>query len=490
MRFGPGSAILLAMCACTLGCGGGGAGSVAQPSSPPPSITVEITPSAISVLLGESVSFSASVANTSDASVIWSVNGVVGGSTQAGTISADGLYMAPADLPAGGMVQVTATSHADSSKSATAAITVSSDISLALSLANGNVELGATQAVQAMIKSQGKPDPSVRWNLSGASCPNACGSVGTNGNYTAPQILPSAPTVQLTATSVADPSKQAVANLTITSHFTLQLAAPSSVDTSTSASLVASLTPVAGSNPNLALSWSLQGTGCTGNGCGVLTIVTTQSTGGTPIADDATYTAPAVPPQPATVLVTVTPLADPTKAVQANIAILQGSGISIAPPTATLAANHRLTLTASQASSSNAGFNWSVNGFAGGNSAVGQICVTASNPCQPFSGGSATQVDYLAPGAIPSPNPVSVTVSSASNPGLSASTQITVLNHVVVSVLPNNAVLAPLAVQSFAATVLGTSNQNVTWQVQGSGCGTPGACGTITTSGTYTARPP
>lgn len=487
MRFGPGSAILLAMCACTLGCGGGGAGSVAQPSSPPPSITVEITPSAISVLLGESVSFSASVANTSDASVIWSVNGVVGGSTQAGTISADGLYMAPADLPAGGMVQVTATSHADSSKSATAAITVSSDISLALSLANGNVELGATQAVQAMIKSQGKPDPSVRWNLSGASCPNACGSVGTNGNYTAPQILPSAPTVQLTATSVADPSKQAVANLTITSHFTLQLAAPSSVDTSTSASLVASLTPVAGSNPNLALSWSLQGTGCTGNGCGVLTIVTTQSTGGTPIADDATYTAPAVPPQPATVLVTVTPLADPTKAVQANIAILQGSGISIAPPTATLAANHRLTLTASQASSSNAGFNWSVNGFAGGNSAVGQICVTASNPCQPFSGGSATQVDYLAPGAIPSPNPVSVTVSSASNPGLSASTQITVLNHVVVSVLPNNAVLAPLAVQSFAATVLGTSNQNVTWQVQGSGCGTPGACGTITTSGTYTA---
>jgi hypothetical protein len=438
------------------------------------------------LLLGETLPFSATVSNTTDTAVKWSVNGVAGGTAQAGTISADGLYTAPGDLPVG-TVQVTATSHADSTKSATATVTVTSDISVSLSLTAANVELGATQPFQATIKSQGKPDASVRWSLSGPSCPNSCGSVDANGDYSAPQILPSAATAMLTATSVADPSKQASANVTITSHFTLQLTAPSSLQTGAQTAVVATLTPVPGSNPSLALSWAVTGTGCTGTTCGVLTITTTQATGGAPIANTATYTAPAVAPQPATVLITVTPQADPSKAAQASVAILQGSGISIAPATATLAANHRITLTASQTGSSGNSFSWSVNGIAGGNATFGQICVTGSSPCQAFSSGTATQVDYLAPGSIPSPNPVSVTVSSTSNPALFASAQITILNHVVVSVLPNSITLAPLAVQPFTASVLGATNQSVTWQIQGSACGTPGVCGSIDISGNYTA---
>jgi len=477
---------LLATSAWTLGCGGGGAGSVAPPPPPPPSITVNITPNSGSVLLGDTLSFSASVSNTTNTGVTWSVNGVPGGTPQAGTISADGLYTAPADLPAGGTVQVTATSQANSSASASATVTITSDISVSLSLTAANVELGATQSFQATVNSEGKPDPSVRWNLSGPSCPNSCGSVSANGIYTAPQILPSLATAVLTATSVADPTKTSSANITITSHFTLQLAAPSNLQAGAAASLVATLTPVPGSNPSLALSWAVTGTGCSGTACGVLTITTTQATGGTPIAGTATYTAPGVPPQPATVVITVTPQADPSKAVQASITILQGSSISISPPTATLAANNRITLTASQSGSSSS-FNWSVQGVPGGNSTFGQICVTGSSPCQPFTGGTATQVDYLAPGSIPSPNPVSVTVSSAANPALSASAQIIVLNHVVVSVLPNSVTLAPLAVQSFAASVLGSTNQNVTWQVQGTGCATAGSCGTVDAFGNYTA---
>jgi hypothetical protein len=57
----------------------------------------------------------------------------------------------------------------------------------------------------------------------------------------------------------------------------------------------------------------------------------------------------------------------------------------------------------------------------------------------------------------------------------------------VVSVLPNNMTLAPLGLQSFTATVLGTTNQNVIWQIQGSACGTAGSCGTIDASGNYVA---
>ena len=100
---------------------------------------------------------------------------------------------------------------------------------------------------------------------------------------------------------------------------------------------------------------------------------------------------------------------------------------------------------------------------------------------------TAPQVEYLAPGTIPSPNPVSATAVSAADSTKSASAQITVLNHVLVSVQPGSITLSPLAVQGFTASVLGTGNQNVVWQVQGAACSTAGICGTINASGTYTA---
>lgn len=437
--------------------------------------------------MGETLGFTAAVSNSSDITVIWSVNGVTGGSAQAGTISADGVYTAPADLPAGGTVQVTATSHADSTKTATASMAVTSDISVSLSPNLASVELGAKQVFQATVQSQGRPDPAIRWSLSGIACPNSCGTVDTTGSYAAPQILPSSATVNLVATSVADPSKQSTATLTVTSHFTLQLTAPADLTSGGNSTLVAVLTPVAGSNPNTALSWSLSGNGCTGSACGILNVTTTQSAGAVPLQNTAVYTAPATPPQPDTVTVTVTPQADPSKQVRANIAILAGQGIAISPALATVAVNGRLTLTASQAVTSGSSFTWSVNGVPGGNATFGQICVTGSSPCQPFSTGTATQVDYLAPGSIPSPNPFPITLSSASNPSLSSSAEITILNHVVVSLAPSSVTLPPLGVQSFTATVLGTTNQTVLWQIQGTGCGTAGSCGTIDSSGNYTA---
>src|SRR5208282_5887398 len=206
---------------------------------PPPSIQVVVSPNSGTVLLGETLPFTATVSNSTDASVVWSVNGVTGGSPQAGTISADGVYTAPADLPQGGTVQVTATSHADSSKFATASVTISSDIIVTISPGMVNVELGAVQAFRASISSNGKPDPTIRWSLSGSSCPNSCGSVGANGNYTAPQILPGNASVTLTATSVADPSKQNSAGVLITSNFSLQLTAPATVQPGVTAALVA-----------------------------------------------------------------------------------------------------------------------------------------------------------------------------------------------------------------------------------------------------------
>ena len=476
---------LLTAGAGTIGCGGEGA--VTPPPPPPPSITVSVTPPNGSVVLGNQLTFTATVSNATDTSVSWSVNGIAGGNSSVGIMSSTGVYTAPADLPSPATVQITATSHADTTKSASCKVTITSDITLSLTPNPASVELGATQRFQVSVTSSGYPDTTLRWSLSGAACPSACGAVDSSGTFTAPGILPSPGSVTLTAQSVADPSKQISAAVIITSNFSLQLSAPSGVPAGTSATIVATLTPQPNSNPSTALTWTLSGAGCSGSSCGILSVTTTQSTGVGLVTNSATYTAPAATPNPNTVTVTVTPQADPAKKAQATIAIQPGVSVKVSPLTDTLAANHRVTLTVHVNGTSNLTVNWDISGIPGGNATLGQICVAGSNPCQVVASTTASTVDYLAPGNIPSPNPVSATAVSAADSTKSASTQITVINHVLVSVQPANATLAPLAVQGFQASVLGTTNQNVSWQVQGAACATAGACGTVNASGIFTA---
>jgi hypothetical protein len=119
------------------GCSSAGGGIVKAP--PPQEITVTVTPPSGTILLGATLSFTATVLHTSDTSVMWSVNNIPGGAPQVGTISSSGLYSAPARVPQGGTIQVTATSHADSIKSGTAAVSVTSDISVSISPASSNV---------------------------------------------------------------------------------------------------------------------------------------------------------------------------------------------------------------------------------------------------------------------------------------------------------------------------------------------------------------
>jgi hypothetical protein len=55
------------------------------------------------------------------------------------------------------------------------------------------------------------------------------------------------PLPHLTATSAADPSRQSSANITITSNFTLQIAAPANLAPGVTSATVATMTPVPGS---------------------------------------------------------------------------------------------------------------------------------------------------------------------------------------------------------------------------------------------------
>jgi hypothetical protein len=73
---------------------------------------------------------------------------------------------------------------------------------------------------------------------------------------------------------------------------------------------------VPGSNPSTVLSWSLSGSGCNGALCGTLIVVTEQSAGGNATAASGSYAAPVASPTTNVIVVTVTPQADPSKAVQ------------------------------------------------------------------------------------------------------------------------------------------------------------------------------
>jgi hypothetical protein len=482
--------VLLVSAGSNLGCASFVASSpLVQPPPPAPapaSVNVSVTPLTASLLLGTTQTFTPTVTGATNTDVSWSVNGVPGGTVLTGTINTDGIYTAPQILPTLS-ITVTAQSIADPAKRASATVTILSDITVSLTPSAIGVELGALQAFRAAIASAGQPSTIIRWSISGAACPSACGSLDANGNYTAPQILPSPATVTLTAQSLADPSKQASATITITSNFSLQLSAPASIASGSSGLVAATFTPIANSNPATALSWSVSGLGCSGTNCGALAVAAAQALGGGTTSISATYTAPVSPPSPNTVTITVTPQADPTKKAQAAVIIQPGIGVALAPGTATLAANRRITLTAQVFGTSNSAVSWTVNGIANGTGTVGQICIVASTPCQLLTAGNNPQVDYQAPGAMPAPDPVTVRATSVADATRSATAQITVINRDVVTVLPSTVTLAPLAVQQFSATVLGASNQSVIWQIQGAACSAAGACGAIDANGIYTA---
>jgi hypothetical protein len=436
-----------------------------------------------SVLMGTTTAVTATVSNTTNTTVSWSVDGIAGGNAQVGTISAGGLFLAPAILPSPAAVNVQAASAADPTKTAEATITIISDVSVSLSPINVATELGAQQMFEAGIVSAGNPNTGLTWALSGAGCAGAaCGAVSASGILTAPQNLPSPPTLTITATSTADPSKKATAAVTVTSNFTFTISGPSSVAVGTSAGLAATLTPVPNSNPNPAISWAVSGAGCSGASCGTISVAGSGAA--------ASYTAPAVAPSPPLVSVTATPLAAPAKAASITIGITSAAIITVmlAPTSATLIANNRETFTAQVQNSSNVGVTWNVNGVAGGSLTLGQVCAVASNPCQTVTLANDGSVDYVAPSDVPSPNPVTLNAVSQADATKSASSVITILPHVVVSVLPASVTLAPGASQSFTSNVAGTTDQQVIWTITGAACNASGSpCGTIDPTGLYEA---
>jgi hypothetical protein len=128
--------------------------------------TLTVAPVVDEVQAGLARQFTASEGDTPTASVRWAVNGMTGGDASVGTISAGGLYAAPARIPSPPRVTITATHEDDPSLEASARVTilaagamhrVSNAISVALGAAPAVVDKSLTTALSVQLGAQSTP---------------------------------------------------------------------------------------------------------------------------------------------------------------------------------------------------------------------------------------------------------------------------------------------------------------------------------------------
>jgi len=180
-------------------------------------VSVTVTPSTASVQVNQTQQFSATVNNSTNQTVTWSVSasgGVINSST--------GLYTAPASVPSG-TVTVTATSSTTPPVSGTATVTVTNlpppppPVIITISPTSTTVRVGRTRTFTATV--QNTTDKAVIWEVNGVVGGNSTvGTISSLGTYLAPSKVPAGGSVTVIAVSHADPTKSANATVIVSRH--------------------------------------------------------------------------------------------------------------------------------------------------------------------------------------------------------------------------------------------------------------------------------
>jgi hypothetical protein len=365
---------------------------------------------------------------------------------------------------------------------------------------------GTTQTVQVTgtaftIPVSTTPSQSVNWTLTGTGCSGLpCGSINstiqssssfaagpsTSVVYTVPANLPSSAQVTdvLTATTPSgEPDQTATVSFVINPSAVGVQINPSAPQTvvATQASPIPFTATVSGTT-NMAVTWSLSGSGCNSGPCGSLNTTT-----GVYTPPTAVLTNPAANTSSGVVdTVTATSQVDTTKSASDQITIYNPSNVTLNPNGNTVQAvtSQAFTVTATLSPalpSQSLNFTWQLSGTG---------CSGA--PCGSLStAGPSTSTVYTPPAGLPTAAAITdrLTATSVAEPTQSGVSAITVTPlPVSVSISPTPA-LTVVATQSspiqFTATVTGPSNPAVTWTLSGTGCsGAP--CGTLSPSGLYT----
>ena len=159
-------------------------------------VSVTVSPTTTSLQGGQQTQFTATVRGTNNTAVTWTASG--------GTMTSGGQYTAPSSS---GTYTLTATSVADSRKSASAVITVSQPSQMSISVSPGTASLQSGGQQQFTAYVSGTSNTAVTWAVT-----QGTGTITQSGLYRAPQAVE---TDIVVATSQADSTESASASIAV-----------------------------------------------------------------------------------------------------------------------------------------------------------------------------------------------------------------------------------------------------------------------------------
>jgi RHS repeat-associated protein len=444
-------------------------------------ITVSVSPATATLYAGQTQQFTATVNNTANTAVTWSIS-----PAGVGSISSSGLYTAPTAVTAQQMVTVTATSQADTSKSATATVTLAvakttptitwaTPTAITYGTALSGAQLDATTSVAGTfvyspaagtVLAAGTHTLTVTFTPTDTTDYNSTAATVTlTVNKAAPTITWTTPVAITYGTALSGAQLDATASVPGTLVYT---PAAGAVLTAGTQVLSVAFTPTDTTNYNTAaasitltvnqatpaITWATPAAVTYGTALSTTQLDATASVSGTLVYTPAAGTVLTAGTQ--TLSVTFTPT-DTTDYTTATATVQQA--VNQAIPIITWATPAAIT------------YGTALSGT--------QLDATASVP--------GTMVYTPAAGAVltAGTQTLSVTFTPTDTTDYSsaaASVSLTVTNlPISVSITPPSATLFGGQTQQFTASVVNSSNQTVVWTI------IPAGVGTIDATGLYTA---
>jgi hypothetical protein len=368
---------------------------------------ITVSPATASLPAGGVLQFTATVVSQTSTTLTWSVNNILGGNATLGTINAAGLYTAPATVPSPSTVTIKATSTAETNPSGSAILAITAPagkVDVSVSPAASSISTGALLQFTAGVN--GTSNTSVLWTVNGVAGGNSTlGTINSTGLFTAPATVPSPATVTVVATSVAEASASSAAIVTITAPATQVSVSPGS--TSVWAGSTAQFTATYTGATNYTVKWSVNG--ILGGNSSVGTIC---NLGVATCTSPGLFTAPAISTSPATETITAAILVNKSSVGSGSASVTLTPPVveGIGPTDTSVVVGTPQQLAATTIPANSLDVKWWVNGVNGGNSTVGTITSAGL---------------YTAPSSAPSPATVVVGVTGQGDTTDIAATTLT-----------------------------------------------------------------
>jgi uncharacterized protein (DUF1800 family) len=113
----------------------------------PGQVVIQLMPTETSVRVNNTITITPTVTGSQDTALTWTVNGIAGGNGQIGTISAQGVYTAPAVVPTPNLVVVQATSVDNPNSVTIVNVQVLNPVPILLSAAPSSLNIGSATVV-------------------------------------------------------------------------------------------------------------------------------------------------------------------------------------------------------------------------------------------------------------------------------------------------------------------------------------------------------